>query len=127
MNPNWLLLDLTTAIYIGAAMGIFWCVWMHVLTTPSGLLKDVPNLYPQNGFLAYVLRCEMCASGWSSMLIMAIYRFSVVSWGVSIGFDNYTYLITYVLIQLILGLFLITISGTAGMFFAILVNKLINS
>lgn len=127
MNPNWLILDLTTAIYIGACFGVFWVVWMHVLTTPSGLLRAVPKHYPNRGFLAEVLRCEMCASGWSSMILMLIYRFSVVSWGFSIGFDNYTTAIVFVLLQSVLSLLLMAISGTAGIFFAILINKIINS
>ena len=127
MNANWLVLDLMTATYISAVCAVFSVVWMQILTKPSAFFGWVPKYYPQRGLISKIFSCQMCLSGWLSMIIMLTYRFTIVAWGFSIGFETYCLMFLYIFLQIVLSFILIAFSGAMGIFFAIIFNKILNS
>lgn len=53
----------------------FGVVWVHELTNPEGLFWFIPKYYPKINLIKDILSCEVCLSGWTSLLITIPYVF----------------------------------------------------
>jgi len=101
MNLTNIIDSIQLMLLISLCTGVFWAIWIHILTPPSGLFKAIPKLYPNEGFLAHIVRCEVCLSGWTSMILVPLLSSSIVN-----------------------GIALVPISGAMGIFTAIIATRL---
>lgn len=58
-----------TIFLISLLCTAFAVVWVHELTHTEGLLWFIPKYYPPIKIIKYILMCEVCLSGWSSLVI----------------------------------------------------------
>ena len=103
---------------ISTLASVFAVVWVLVLTTPQAIFGKLPNYYG-NGILNRILPCEMCLSGWLSMIYFSFLLIYTLCG------TNQSYLsdFKYYLMLSVVGLVKIALSGAMGIYIAAIIRK----